>query len=159
MYFILRLIRLASQDSLLAKKLKLDSLDCLDFQTLAHRIEHVADHLTNIAQNLKTLIEWEMIVPQGISSILIEAAETAFESYSLSVQSFLEKNVEHVDEIIENQNEIIELGELITPLPFSGDLEEKATACPICAIRESVKRISEYSADIAELTIDRVYKI
>ena len=33
-----------------------------------------------------------------------------------------------------------------------------ATACPICAIRESIKRISEYSADIAELTIDRVYK-
>lgn len=158
MYFILRLIRLAAQDSSLAKKLHLDILDCLDFQTLVHRIEHVADHLTNIAQNLKTLIEGKMIVPQGILSVLIEAAEIAFESYDLSFQSFLEKNVEHVDKIIDNQNEIIELGQLITPIPYSGDPEEKATACPICAIRESVKRISEYSADIAELTIDRAYK-
>ena len=35
------------------------------------------------------------------------------------------KNVEHVNEIIDNQNEIFELGELITPIPFSGDLEDK----------------------------------
>lgn len=158
MYFILRMIRLASQDSLLARNLELDMLDCLDFQTFVHRIEHVADHLTNIAQNLMTLIEGKMVVPPGILSVIIEAAELAFDSYDLSFQSFLEKNVEQVDSIIENQTVIIELGELITPIPFSGNLEEKAAACPICAIRESVKRISEYSADIAELTIDRVYK-
>jgi len=158
MYFILRLIRLASKDSSLARNLELDMLDCLDFQTFVHRIEHVADHLTNIAQNLKILIEGKMVVSQGILSVLIEAAELAFDSYDLSFQAFLEKNVEQVDRIIDAQSEIIELGELITPIPFSGNLEEKATACPICAIRESVKRISEYSADIAELTIDRVYK-
>ena len=158
MYFILRMIRSASQDSSLARDLDLDMLDCLDVQTLVHRSEHVADHLTNIAHNLKTLIEGKMVVPPGILSILIESAELAFDSYDMAFQSFLEKNVEQVDEIIDAQSEIIRLGELITPIPYSGDIKEKATACPICAIRESIKRISEYSADIAELTIDRVYK-
>ena len=68
------------------------------------------------------------------------------------------KNVEHVNKIIDNQNEIFEPGELIAPIPFSGDVDERAIACPICAIRESIERISGYSADIAKLTIDRAYK-
>ncbi len=158
MYFLLRLIRLASQDSLLARNLELDMLDCLDFQTLVHRIEHVADHLTNIAQNLMILMEEKVTVPQGILSVLIESADLAFHSYDLSFQSFLEKNVEQVDRIIDNQTVIFELGDLITPMPFSEDQKKKIKGCPIYAIRESIKRISEYSADIAELTIDRVYK-
>jgi len=157
-YFILRVIRLASQDSSLARKLGLDILDCLEYQTLVNRIEYVSDHLSNIAHNLKTLIDGKMVIPPGILSILIEAAEISFGTYDLAFQSFLEKNIEYVDKIIDDQREIVELGELITPIPFSGDVEERAIACPICAIRESIKRISEYSADIAELTIERAYK-
>ena len=157
-YFILRLIRRASLNSLLANKLGLDMLDCLDYQTLVHRIEQVADHVTYIANNLIALIEKQMEIPEGILAILIEAAELAFTSYDSAVKSFLSINIEETNEIIDNQDEIEDLGNLITPIPYSGKIEERANLCPICAIRESIKRISEYSADIAELTIDRAYK-
>ncbi len=158
MYFLLRLIRRAALNSSLAHQLGLGMLDCLDCQTLVHRIEHVADHTTSIADNLNTLIEGQSDVLEGVLTVLVEAAEIAFNSYDMAVRSFLSKSSKDVNRIIDDQEEIEELGGLITPLPYSGDHDEKANICPLCAIRESIKRISEYSADIAEITIDRTHK-
>ena len=51
-FFLLRLLRSATIDPTLANQLELEPIDCMDFQTLVHRIEHVADHATNIAKNI-----------------------------------------------------------------------------------------------------------
>jgi len=70
----------------------------------------------------------------------------------------LSKTVENINNIIDQQIEIEKLEETITPLPFFGEREEKPVLCKICTIRDNIKRISEYAADIAELTIDRAYR-
>lgn len=158
MFFLLRLIRAAAFNPALANHLGIDMIDCLDIQTLVHRIEHVADHTTNIANRLITLMEMKMDIPTDVFSILINAADIAFNSYEMAVQSFLSKDASYSNEIIEKQREIEKLGEAITPLPYFGERETTNTCFHICRIRESIKRISEYAADIAELTIDRTYK-
>lgn len=158
MFFLLRLIRCAAQSPSLANQLGLDVIDCLDCQTLVHRIERVADHITNIAQSLIKLFEQRIFTPKEAFFVLIRAGEIAFDSYDKAVQSFLSNTMDDTKEIIERQREIERLEETIIPLPYSGESEEKNVLCHICIIRDSIKRISEHAADIAELTIDRSFK-
>jgi len=158
MYFLLRLIRSAAIRPTLANQLELDMIDCLDSQTLVHRIEQVADHTTNIANSIISMFEERMFMPKDAYPVLIESAEVAYDAYTRAVDAYLSKNVEDANDIIDLQDKIEELGQSITPLPYSGESGAKEVLCHICVIRDSIKRISEYAADIAELTIDRTFK-
>ena len=97
-----------------------------------------------------------MDIPEDLMSILISAAEIAFTSYDLSVQAFFSKDESSTNEIIDKEEEIEELFKKITPLPLFS--EETSALFHMIFIRESIKKICHYAADIAELTIDRTYK-
>ena len=157
MYLILRLVKQALIKPSLARQLQLDLPDCLDIQTLVHRIERVADHLKVIADSLIWLIEKGVRIPEETLSILMLATEIAFSSYDLSVTGFLSKDVSRTNEIIDKEAEIVELYRKTTPLPFFGDAGDSSSIIQIILIRESIRKISHYSADIAELTINRTY--
>jgi uncharacterized protein with PhoU and TrkA domain len=104
------------------------------------------------------LIESQIDIPDEIMAILIKASDIAFTSYDKAVQSFLSKDVTPTNEIIDKEKEIEELYKRITPLPVFRTQEETSTIAHIIFIRESIKKISHYAADIAELTIDRTYR-
>lgn len=159
MFLILRLIRLAAIQPSLANQYGLDPIDCLDTQTLVHRIERIADHVIIIAKSYIWLIENDVCIPENLLSIIIRAAETAFSSYNQSVESFLLKDVSHTNEIINKESEMEELYMKITPMPYLYDNEnESSSLTQLVLIRESIRKISHYSADIAELTINRTYQ-
>jgi len=162
MFFLLRLIRGVAINPSLANELGLDLLDCLDYQTLVHRIERVADHATNIANSFIALIESQIDIPDEIMIILIKASEIAFTSYDKAVQSFLSKDVTSTNKIIEKQKEIEAFYKriilLFYTLPVFITEEETSTLSHTISIRESIKKISHYAADIAQLTIDRSYR-
>lgn len=159
MYLLLRLIRMASQDSALARDLEINILDCLDCQTLVHRIEHVADHITNIASRIITLFDTKIHLPKDALKIIIETAEIAFDSYYKATDAFLSKNTDETNEIIDKQKEIERLREEMTPLLYGKEDEDNLITCNLCSIIESIDRISEYAADIAELAINRTYNL
>jgi len=158
-YFLLRLIRGAALNPTLGKQLGLDPLDCLDYQTLVHRIERIADHTTNIANSVIALIENKMEIPENVLSTLIEAAKIAFTSYDEAVNGFLAKNIDQTNEIIDRQKNVRELIKEITPLPRFGKPGDTASLSQVITMRESIKNISHHAADIAEITIDRAYKL
>jgi len=158
MFFLKRLIRVAALSPSISNRLGLDPLDCLDCQTLVHRIEHVADHTTNIANNLITLIDSRAGIRGDVKEVLMEAAEMAFSSYDTAVKSFLSKDVSYSNGIIDKQTEIEELRKKILSLQLSSKTEDISVIYPISSIRDSVEKIGEYAADIAELTIDRTYR-
>jgi phosphate uptake regulator len=158
-YFLLRLIRGAALNPSLGKQLCLDTLDCLDYQTLVHRIERIADHTTNIANSVIALIENKMEIPENVLSTLIGAAKIAFTSYDEAVNGFLTKNIDQTNEIIDRQKNIRELFKEITPLPRFGKPDDTASLSQVITMRESIKNISHHAADIAEITIDRAYKL
>lgn len=158
MFFLLRSIRSAAISPSLANALGLDALDCLDFQTLVHRIERVADHATSIANSINALIESKISIPENIITTLIKSAEIAFTSYNMAVQCYFSKDIEPTNEIIDKQKEIQDLYEEITPLPYFGKPNEILELTHTITIRECIVKISQHAADIAELTIDRAYK-
>ena len=158
-YFLLRLIRGAALNPSLGNQLGLDPLDCLDYMTLVNRIERIADHNTNIANSLIALIGEKKEVPENVLSTLQRAARIAFTSYDEAVNGYLSKNIDQTNEIIDRQKKLVELFREITPLPWFGEGIETAPLSQVILMRESIKNISHHAADIAELTIDRAYKL
>ena len=158
-YFLLRLIRSAAQNPSLANLLQLDMIDCLDYQTLVQLIEHIADYTTSVAEDIIYLFENRQFLPKEVFSVIIQTADIAFSSYDAAVQSFVNKELKSTNTIIDSQKEIERLGETIMPIPYNGEQDEKNILCSICLIRDNIKRIGEYASNIAELTINRAYKI
>ena len=156
-FFLLRLLRSAALDPALANQIDLEPIDCLDYQTLVHRIEHVADHATNIAKNIIMLSGRQQQISDSIVRLMLTAGNAALHSYDGAVEGFLSKNVDRSDKIIEDQK-MIEKQDL--DIASKSFLTEKSAliVCATCSIRDSVKRIAEYAADIAEITINRYFK-
>lgn len=157
MYLILRILRIALSTPLLANQLELEPLDCLEYQTLIHRIERIADHIAATAEGIIKVIDSRIKIPKSVKKVLIAAAETVFESYEKSIECFKHIDVEPTNMIIDSQEKITELYTEITPLPVLSGVTDLTILSEIISIRENIKSISSISADIAELTINRAY--
>jgi phosphate uptake regulator len=156
-FFLLRLIRSAALDPALANRLELEPIDCLDYQTLVHRIEHVADHAASIAKNVIMLDGRDQRISDSILELMLASANAALDSYNKAVEAFFSNSLEESDRIIGEQKRIEKLDLDIASKSF---LTEKSALiiCVTCTIRDSIKRIAEYAADIAEITLNRSYK-
>lgn len=156
-FLLLRLIRRAAVDPALANQLGLEAIDCLDNQTLVHRIEQVADQAANIAKHLIMLEGRDKKISELLSEKMYAAGCDVLASYDKAVNALLSNDVKCSDEIIENQVRIGKLDQEIASLAF---LKEKSTEviCACCSMRDSILRIAEYAADIAEISINRSYK-
>jgi len=156
MFYLLRLIRSASFDPALANRLDIDMLDCLDYQTLVDLIERVADNVYHTAYSLVQIEEYRDSVPVELWNKLIETAEASFRAYETAIDVFKERSVEACDMIIDEQYRLSQLARSITPFPDISVVEP--FFYPLFVIRDRVIRIGDYASDIAELTIDKVYK-
>ena len=154
-FFILRLLRSAALDPTLANQLGLEPINWLDFQTVVHRIEHVADVAANISRIVIDLVEGQQMVSERLLTILIKAGVDAIDSYNTAVYAFFSKDVSNSDEIIERQKRI-ESQDLsrARALVLLTEKKNELLICAICSIRDGIKRIAECATDIAETTLD-----
>jgi len=156
-FFLLRLLRKAAVDPALANQLALEPIDCLDYQTLVHRIEQVSDQAANIAKHIIMIEGRKRKITKLLLEKMYSAGCDALASYNKAVNALLSNDVKSSDEVIENQARIEKLDQEIASLAF---LKEKNTEviCACCSIRDSIQRIAEYAADIAEITVNRSFK-
>ncbi|MEC4847933.1 MAG: phosphate uptake regulator PhoU [Nitrosarchaeum sp.] len=121
--------------------------DCLEYRTIVGKIERIGDHASLIAKRIK-FIEDEIDL-KTISKIkkLSEKALEVFEESMMSVQNHdfqkAENVAEKVSKIIEEEKEI---------MSKINDNGKNSTV--IKFILEDLRRIIEYSGDIAEVAID-----
>ncbi|MEM3672830.1 MAG: PhoU domain-containing protein [Candidatus Bathyarchaeia archaeon] len=156
-FFLLRLIRGASVDPALANKLGLEALDCLDYETLVYLIEQVADQAANIAKHIIMLDGRQKQISEVLREKMYAAGCDALANFDKAVNAMLSNDVKYSDEIIESQAKMEKLDQEIASLAF---LKEKSTEviCACCSIRDSILRIAENSADIAEIIVLRSYR-
>jgi Na+/phosphate symporter len=156
-FFLLRLIRKAAVDPTLATQLAVGPIDCLDYQTLVHRIEQIADQAANIAKNLIMLEGRQQRISEPLLEKMYDTGWGALELYNKAVDALFSNHVADSVEIIESRARMGKLDQEVASLAF---LKEKSTeviwCC--CSIRDSLLRIAEYAADIAEITLNRSYK-
>ena len=158
-FLLLRLIRRVAVDPVLGRRLGVDALDCLEYQTLVSTIERIGDHATSIAESVIRVIESGIVVPGEVFEALMGAAEIAFSSYDGAVQGYLSRSIDDVDEIIGRKRVIDEIFMGVTPLPVFGGSGETSVLSDVVNIRECLRKIIHHAARIAELTIDRAYRI
>jgi len=157
-FVLLRLLRSAAIDPALANQLDLDPTDCLDYQSLVYRIEHVADQAANIAKNIVMLSGERRKLPDSLVNLIFVSCSEVVDSYDKAVESFFSKDVTSCNEVIEQQKRIEKLDQEIASKSFLLPQMNAMTICAVCSIRDSVKRISEWAATIAENTIVRSYE-
>lgn len=158
-FFILRLLRNAAQDSVIANEFGIDSLDCMDYQTFIYRIEHAADYSSNIAKHVIMLDESGQKIPDNILALMFAAGTEAVDSYAKAVKAFFSKDVAASNEVLERQRKIEKMDQEIASRAFMGKQKSALTVCAICSIREDIRKIADCAADIAEIVINRAYKM
>lgn len=158
-FFILRLLRDAAQDTVLANELGIDPLDCMDHQVLVYRVEHAADYSADIARHIIMLSETQQKISENILSLMFAAGTEAVDLYAKAVNAFFSKDVAFANEILERQKKIEKLDQEIASKAFTGKQKNALLVCAICSIRDDIKRIADCAADIAEIAINRSYKM
>lgn len=157
-FFLMRLLRDATQDSSLANQLGMDPLDCMDHQTLVYRVEHTADNSANIAKHIIMLSGDKQRIPDDLLDLLSVAGKEAVDLYDKAVGAFFAKDVGKSDYILEQQANIEKLDREIASKAFVSKQMNPVMICSICSLRDSIKRIAECAWDIAEIAINRAYK-
>lgn len=155
-YFIIRLLRGAASDPQLAISLQVDMVDCIDYLTIVNRIEHIADKAVSVAEGLASLIEEGEKLPPTLHEACMSLAEAACESYNGAVDSFLSKDQEASNRMIEGEASAMLFSERVTALIAEAD---NVDIPRLTMLRDGLAQIVEFSADIAEVTIDRTYKV
>ncbi len=157
-FFILRLLRNAAQDSALANELGIDPLDCMDHQTLVHKIEHAADYAADMAKHVIMLEETKLKIPEHLLELMSIAGNEAIELYDRAVETFFAKDVVASVDVLEGRKKIEKRDQEIASKAFMRKQENAMIVCAICSMREDITKIAECAADIAEAATDRAYK-
>jgi phosphate uptake regulator len=158
-FFLLRLLRDAAQNSILANQLEIDPLDCMDYQILVYRVEHAADHSAHIANQLIMLGGSQQKISDQLLTLLFTAGTEAVKLYEKALAAFFSKNVANSVQIIEKEKEIEKLDRDMASKTFMSKQKNALIVCTICSIRASIRGIAACAADIAEIAINRAYKV
>lgn len=155
----IRLLRSAAINPGLANELGLTLIDCLDYQTLVNRIEQTADQAANIVRNIIVLEGERQRIPKELLELMADTGSTAAEMYNSAIKAFFAKDMPTSEKIIEQEDDIEKAGREIALKTFANTENSSMVVCSTCSIRDSIRRMAEFAADIAEISINRMYEL
>lgn len=158
-FFLLRLLRNAAQDATLANKLRIDPLDCMDHQTLVYRMEHVGDYAADIARHLIMLDGTQQKIPDDVLELMVAAGSETADLYVKAVNAFFSKDATFAVETAKKKFRIEKFDQEIAARAFTGKQKNAELVCAICSIRDNIKRIGDCAANIAEIAVNRTFKV
>jgi len=156
-FFLLRLLRRASLNPAIGKKIGVDPVSAQDYTTLVYRIEHVADNAVIIAKQIIVLEGKKLGIPESILNKIYSAGKFATDMYERAFKAFFSGDILSANTVIESQKKIDDAVMEIASESFSIPDLNPITVCAICSMRDTVKRISDWAVNIAEHAINRAY--
>ncbi len=156
--FIVRVLRNAAENAVLANELRVDPLDGMDKQTLVYMMEHIADYSADIANQIVMLDENQQKIPDSILELMFIAGTEAVDLYIKAVNAFFSKDVLSSVEILRKQQAISQLDQEITSKAITSRQKNVKLIYAIYSICDDIKRIAECAADIAKTAINRSFK-
>jgi phosphate uptake regulator len=151
LYFLtLRQLRLACINPDLSNRLGLAPINCLDYELVIKRIEHIADHAERMAGHVLDLANME--VNNGIVSGLVDVNNDSLEIHKGAMDALFTGNVELANEVIDLRDGIRDkragIGEHLAD-------ESVVVNIKVNAMLDSTERIADYGTDIAEVAINQ----
>jgi phosphate uptake regulator len=157
-FFILRILRNAAQDPLLANELHVDPVDCLDHQMLVYWMEYASDYAADITRHLVMLNGTHQKIPDEVLTLMVTAGTEVVDRYVKAVSAFFSKDVSTSVEIMKYKQRIEKLDVETASKAFTGPPKSAELVCGICSIRDNIKRISQCDFNIAEMSVIRAFK-
>ncbi|MCW4035057.1 MAG: phosphate uptake regulator PhoU [Candidatus Bathyarchaeota archaeon] len=153
--YIIRQLKMALQNPRIITEIGLQKPnDCLGYRLITKMVERTADHATNIAKNVQVL---KKQLNEEFLQTIQEMNKVAISSFETSIESLFRRDYALADSVITKANKIVDLEKKALGSSKETDIEE---ATNVRLVIESVRRIAEYSMDIAEvvlnMTIDSV---
>ncbi len=148
-YFLLvRLVRAAISDTYLLEKIKVSSVDCLDFRLLASYIETFADYSVTIAENTQDGVS----IPKEEQGLLEKIGTSVNTMYRDAVGSVLSRDLKLASSIAlrfkDTKRRLSEAEQLVAG-------SSRPLVNHLVAVTIALNRMCEISVDISDLTITR----
>lgn len=149
--FCVRQLKAAAENVILMREVGLkNTRECLGYRLIVKSIERIADHAVRIAEQIPLIkLQYSDKVLQKIS----EMGELSFKIYEKAVQSLFNLNVKQANSAITQVEEVLKIENELVKDIFRARLDTE-TAIGLRLVIESLRRIAEYSADIAEIVIN-----
>jgi phosphate uptake regulator len=147
--YIIRQLKMAIQNPRIITDIGLKTpKDCLGYRLVTKMVERTADHATNIAKNVQLL---KKQLDEDFLQAIQEMNKVAISSFETAIESLFRLDYELADSVIAKANKIASLEKKALLSSKETDTEEAAN---IRLVIESVRRIAEYSMDIAEIVLN-----
>lgn len=157
-FFIIRLLRNAAQNPMFANELRIDPLDCLDYQSLVYSIERAADYAADITRHLIMLEGRQQTIPNEVLELMVTAGNEATDLYVKAVTAFLSRDVPFSVELMNRKKRVEKLDVEITSKSFTGEQKTAELVCALCSLRDNIKKIADCAVNIAEIAVNRAFK-
>ena len=122
--------------------------DCLGYRLITKMVERAADHATNIAKNVQVL---KKQLNKEVLQNIQEMSNMSISSFETSIESLFRRDYELAENVIEKAHKIEKLENNALLSAKKTKLEEAAN---IRLVIESIRRMAEYSMDIAEVVLN-----
>ena len=147
--YIIRQLKMAIQNPRIITEIGLKKpKDCLGYRLITKMVERTADHATNIAKNVLLL---KKSLDEQFLSTIQEMNKVAISSFETAIESLFRRDFELAESVIEEANKIVALEKKALLSSKETNIEE---ATNVRLVIESVRRITEYSMDIAEVVLN-----
>jgi len=149
-FYIIRQLKIAIQNEHMLKEMGFrNARICLGYRLVVKNIERAGDHAAFIA---KDLLEFKKPVKKEILDKIQDMNKFCLSVLDDSCLALFKEDYVHAEQIIEKTFEITKYEKKIRDA--SKSLKDDEEIYRIRRITESIKRISEYASDIAEIVIN-----
>jgi len=154
--FMVRGLKLAVQNRIVMRQMGLMSpRECLGYRLIVKSIERIADHAARIARIILSLDLSR--IDSGLVRDISSIAEKSYAIYQDAVNSLYKLDIKQANDSIMRVEELTGFEEDLAGRIFKLKLDVE-TITGLRLILESLKRIAEYAADIAEIVINLAIK-
>jgi phosphate uptake regulator len=149
-FYIVRQLNIAIRNEHLLTEIGFkDPRNCLGYRLIAKSVERIADHATIIA---KDIIELGQPLNKEIVNKIVEMSDYSLGALDEACLSMFKQDYNAADNAIENARKIDELEKAV--IHTSSKFRDINKIYRIKLITENIRRVAEYSSDIAEIVLN-----
>ena len=149
-FYIIRQLKIAIQNEHMLKEMGFrNARDCLGYRLVVKNIERTGDHAAFIA---KDVLEFKKPVKKEIVEKIEEMNEFALSVLDDACLALFKEDYVQAEKTIEKTNDIIKYEKRVRDA--SKSLKDDEEIYRIRRMTENIRRISEYSSDIAEIVLN-----
>jgi len=149
-FYIVRQLSLAVESSEILENEKYNLTQSVNIYSTAKSIERISDHSLRIADQIEQIEKLN-------NKDIYDHGKFILDFYKTSLNSFIQRDTNLAHEVINKEFELLKVNTQLAENVLKSQLDPKYTSSLLIII-DSLRRITRYSIDIAESTVDLVAK-